>query len=96
MTIIIIKMMMTMTIATLSKPGRQPRKCQPEVTTSRSNRAVVNKSLASLKDVMAKQNPTHDQKFLFYLVFFFDRQPKSDRCNLCLLKFIFPRTKMPF
>ena len=29
------------------------------------------KSLAFLKDIMAKRNPTHDQKFLFYLVFFF-------------------------
>ena len=96
MMMIIIKMMMTMTIETLSKPGRWARKCHPEVTTSRSNRAVVNKSLASLKNVMAKQNPTHDQKFLFYLVFFFDRQPKSNRRDLCLLKFIFPRTKTLF
>ena len=95
MMMIIIKTMMTMTIETLSKPGRRARKCHPEVT-SRSNRAVVNKSLASLKDVMAKQNPTHDQKFLFYLVFFFDRQPKSNRRDLCLLKFIFPRTKTLF
>ena len=53
---------------------------------------------------MTKQNPTHDQKFLF-LVFLFGRQTKSDqermilswsdRRDLCLLKFIFSRTKTP-
>ena len=43
---------------------------------------------------MAKQNPTHDQKFLFYLVFFFFfRQRKSERRDLRLLKFIFSRQK---
>ena len=41
---------------------------------------------------MAKQTPTHDQKFLFYLFFFF-RQRKSDRRDLCLLEFIFSRQK---
>ena len=36
---------------------------------------------------MAKQIPTNDQKFLFYLVFFC-RQPSSDR-RPCLLRFFF-------
>ena len=37
---------------------------------------------------MAKQIPTNDHKFLFYLSFFFGRQPSSDR-RPCLLKVFF-------
>ena len=43
---------------------------------------------------MAKQTP-HDQKFLSYLFFFF-RQRKSDRRDLCLREFIFSRQKDAF
>ena len=64
-----------------------------------SNRAVVNKFLTSLKDFMAEQNPTYHQAFLFFLVFFFGRQPEvwpSRPLILLILKFIFSRQKTLF